>query len=87
MNNKSAKVIIDGMYNYWKDNAMTFSEMKALEKSSEALDKQISKKVYFDDLDVALVCPRCIENVNLWTKDNCEDNPKYCPNCGQKLIW
>ena len=53
----------------------------------ESLDKQIPKKIYFEELDNTLECPTCSENLQIWAKDNCEDDPKYCPNCGQKLIW
>lgn len=56
---------------------------KALAIASEALEKQIAKKVIVRDIGVDTYdCPSC-ENIYL----SCGGVYKYCPNCGQKLDW
>jgi RNase P subunit RPR2 len=81
MTNENAKWTIEEMYNYWKQNGMTFSETKALEKAKQALDKQIAMK---PTQEIATIfkrstCPSCL---NLHS-----EQAPYCCFCGQKLDW
>ena len=58
----------------------------AKEKSIEALQKQIPKKVVLDKN--IYLCPKCGANVETDCGDDMLDyRLNYCDNCGQKLEW
>ena len=58
----------------------------AKEKSIEALEKQIPKKVV-TERNIYL-CPHCGANVETDCGDDMLDyRLNYCDNCGQKLDW
>ena len=58
----------------------------AKEKSIEALEKQIPKKVV-DDKNIYL-CPNCGANAETDCGDDMLDyRLNFCDNCGQKLDW
>ena len=77
MNEKNAKKTIDEMAAYWRNNSMTFSELKAMECASKSLEKQISKAIKYDR-NGQNECPICESHV--YTDDN------YCFHCGQKIF-
>ena len=58
----------------------------AKEKSIEALEKQIPKKVVMERN--IYICPECGANVETDCGDDMLDyRLNYCDNCGQKLDW
>lgn len=59
---------------------------KALNLSIEALEKQIPKKVIFEDNGEVLLCPRCgLDLMGSITEP--DHDPYYCFECGQALDW
>ena len=80
----------------WEDEHRNIRE--ALEVSIEALEKQIPKKHYKQQVMIDFVdyqaeedcyeCPNCdsfLGYVDECKEESYQDN--YCPNCGQKLDW
>lgn len=58
----------------------------AKEKSIEALEKQIPKKVVMDKN--IYLCPVCLSNAETDCGDDMIDyRLNFCDNCGQKLDW
>lgn len=67
--------------------------ISALEKSREARERQIPKKIEFEmnlgDYTIGFVCgcgKRIIVNHDRGVIDN-RNAPNYCSNCGQRLDW
>jgi len=54
-------------------------------------EKQIEKKVVFEDLDSIFCCPSCCPSCGIdllkFERYNEFYEAKYCPECGQKLKW
>lgn len=60
--------------------------MHAYEMAIEALEKQIPKKVIFEDDGEVLLCPNC--NIDLMgSLTDPDHDPYYCFECGQALKW
>ena len=52
----------------------------------EAMEKQIPKKVIFEDNGEVLLCPRCgLDLMGSITEP--DHDPYYCFECGQALDW
>lgn len=52
----------------------------------EALEKQIPKKVIFEDDGNLLLCPNCgLDLMGSITEP--DHDPYYCFECGQALLW
>ena len=62
---------------------MTSDDFEWLEKSKEALEKQIPKEPTICDDDV-FICPTC--KTYIFVSDEFESH-KFCLNCGQALDW
>lgn len=60
---------------------------KALDIAIKSLEKQISKKVIYEDDEQDFIrCPNC--NYELADMDDYYyEKYNYCPNCGQKIKW
>ncbi|WP_148097595.1 hypothetical protein [Clostridium tagluense] len=74
---ENAKKTIDEMVTYWKNNSMTFSELKALEHASEALGKKMPQTIELDKNGLVW-CSECHQILNYVDK--------YCSHCGQRLM-
>ena len=61
-------------------------EMKARCVAIEALEKQIPKKVIFEDDGEVLLCPRCGLDL-MGSITDPDHDPYYCFECGQALEW
>ncbi len=83
----------------WDKNSKT-ENAKALDIAIQALEKQIPKKPVHDGCFDSEgmwhewngvngrpydLCPNC--NTNLCCEMPCDNKPKYCKHCGQRLDW
>lgn len=83
----------------WDKNSKT-RNAEALDVAIQALEKQIPKKPVHDGCFDSEgiwhewngvngrpydLCPNC--NTNLCCEMPCDNKPKYCKHCGQKLDW
>ena len=69
-----------------KENIKPVVGGKSLDIAIEALEKQVPKKVIFDDDEEVLLCPNC--NIDLMGSLTDQDHdPYYCFECGQALKW
>lgn len=77
------KVVLDSGFGMKKGESNLFykNRKKYAELAIEALEKQIAKKVIYENY--AYICPICGGIVE--DEDKCRFD--YCPDCGQKLLW
>ena len=59
---------------------------KALEMAIKALERQIPKKVIFEDDGDSLLCPNCGLEL-MGSLSDPDHDPYYCFECGQALDW
>lgn len=65
---------------------ITDSERESVNMAIEGLEKQIPKKVIFEDEGDSLLCPNCgLELMGSITEP--DHDPYYCFECGQALLW
>ena len=83
----------------WDKNSKT-ENSKALDMAIQALEKQIPMRLVHDGCFDSEgmwhewngvngrpydLCPNC--NTNLCCEMPCDNKPKYCKHCGQRLDW
>lgn len=83
---KSIDDVLNSDYHYDESIGyqMTSDDFEWLEKSKEALEKQIPKKLCTDN-EGWYCCPNCGETFKLF--DEFMKPNKYCGRCGQTIDW
>ena len=76
--------IINGRIEFWKQNYSDVASeyIEALEQAVEALLKQEPMKPTYDHRYAEMSCSVCGSLVGSW-----EEQPDYCPECGQAIDW
>lgn len=99
INNIDDVLSSDVNYDESIDYQLTSDDIDWLEKSKEALEKQIPKKATEKttnrgidisgeyDIDFDLCCPICGAVVGTFEESENEYFVRHCDNCGQKLLW
>ena len=82
------KLVIEALEDLEINSPETRFEMARI-IAIEELEKQISKKVDYSELNYSNLpvskCPKC--NSTVINSDRLLSSAKYCPECGQKLNW
>lgn len=75
---------ITGWSNFW--GGCYKEKLSAIDMAIEALEKQMPKKVIFEDDGDSLLCPNCgLELMGSITEP--DHDPYYCFECGQAIYW
>ena len=75
---------ITGWSNFW--GGCYKEKLSAIDMAIEALEKQMPKKVIFEDDGDSLFCPNCgLELIGSITEP--DHDPYYCFECGQAIYW